>query len=39
MVGSGATVGAEAEIEDSVLHTGAVVEAGAKVSGSIIGPR
>ena len=38
VVGAGASVGAGAEIEDSVLHAGAVVESDAKVSGSILGP-
>jgi mannose-1-phosphate guanylyltransferase len=39
VVGAGARVGAEAEIEDSVLHPGAVIESGARVRGSIVGPR
>jgi mannose-1-phosphate guanylyltransferase len=38
VVGAGARVGAEATIEDSVLHRGAVVEGGANVVGSILGP-
>jgi mannose-1-phosphate guanylyltransferase len=36
-VGSGATVGADAEIDDSVIMAGAVVEPGARVVGSILG--
>ncbi len=39
VVGEGASVGADAQIDDSVLHAGAVVEAGARVVGSILGPR
>jgi NDP-sugar pyrophosphorylase family protein len=39
VVGVDVSVGPEAEIEDSVLHAGAVVEAGAKVSSSVVGPR
>lgn len=39
VVGAGATVGADAEIEDAVLHPGAVVEPSARVIGSILGPR
>ena len=39
VVGAGASVGAEAEIDDSVLHPGAVIESGATVRGSIVGPR
>ena len=39
VVGVHVSVGPDAEIEDSVLHAGAVVEAGAKVSGSVVGPR
>ncbi|HZP89987.1 MAG TPA: NDP-sugar synthase, partial [Actinomycetota bacterium] len=39
VVGRGAQVGPEAEIDDSVLHPDAVVEAGARVVGSILGPR
>ncbi len=38
VVGPGAVVGPEAEVEDSVLHRGVVVEAGARVVGSILGP-
>jgi mannose-1-phosphate guanylyltransferase len=36
-VGAKATVGAEAELDDSVLHPGSAVGAGAKVVGSIVG--
>lgn len=39
VVGRGAEVGPDAEIDDSVLHPNAVVEAGARVVGSILGPR
>jgi mannose-1-phosphate guanylyltransferase len=39
VVAAGAHVGADARVEDSVLHAGAVVEAGASVTGSILGPR
>lgn len=39
VVGEGASVGADAEVDDSVIHTGAVVGAGARVVGSILGPR
>ncbi len=39
VVGEGASIGADAQIDDSVLHAGAVVEAGARVVGSILGPR
>jgi mannose-1-phosphate guanylyltransferase len=39
VVGAGAEVGADAQVDDSVLHAGAVVEAGARVVGSILGPR
>jgi mannose-1-phosphate guanylyltransferase len=39
VVGAGASVGSRSEIDDSVLHPGAVVEEGAKVVGSILGPR
>lgn len=39
VVGAGASVGAEAEIDDSVLHPGAVIESGATVRSSIVGPR
>jgi mannose-1-phosphate guanylyltransferase len=39
VVAADAHVGADAAVEDSVLHTGAVVEAGASVRGSILGPR
>jgi mannose-1-phosphate guanylyltransferase len=38
VVGSGAVVGAPAEIIDSVLHPRVVVEGGARVIGSIVGP-
>jgi mannose-1-phosphate guanylyltransferase len=38
VVGPGASVGAEAEIEDSVVHPRAVVEVRARVVGSIVGP-
>lgn len=39
VVGAAALVGPDARIDDSVLHPGAVVEAGASVAGSILGPR
>jgi NDP-sugar pyrophosphorylase family protein len=39
VLGPGARVGPEAQIDDSVIHRDAVVEAGAKVVGSILGPR
>jgi mannose-1-phosphate guanylyltransferase len=39
VVGEGAEVGADAQVDDSVLHPGAVVETGARVVGSILGPR
>ena len=39
VVGAGASVGPDAEIDDSVLLGGTVVEQGAKVLGSILGPR
>ena len=39
VVGEGARIGPEAQIDDSVLHPGAVVEEGARVAGSILGPR
>ena len=39
VIGPGATVADEAEIEDSVLLDGAVVERGGRVRDSIIGPR
>lgn len=39
VVGEGASIAAEAEIDDAVLHAGAVVESGAKVVRSIVGPR
>lgn len=38
VVGAGARVGADARLEDSVLHPGALVEEGARVAGSILGP-
>jgi mannose-1-phosphate guanylyltransferase len=38
VVGEGARVGPDAEIEDSVLLAGAVVEPGARVRDSILGP-
>ncbi|MBI3647890.1 MAG: NDP-sugar synthase [Actinobacteria bacterium] len=38
VLGPGARVGAEARVEDSVLHRGAVVGARALVAGSILGP-
>jgi mannose-1-phosphate guanylyltransferase len=38
VVGAGASVGPEAEVEDSVLHAGAGVDEGAAVRGSILGP-
>jgi mannose-1-phosphate guanylyltransferase len=39
VVSTGAVIGPEARVDDSVLHLGAVVEAGANVTGSVIGPR
>ena len=39
VVGEGAEVGPDAQVDDSVLHPGVVVEAGARVVGSILGPR
>lgn len=39
VVASGARVGADAEVDDSVLLEGATVEPGARVVGSILGPR
>jgi mannose-1-phosphate guanylyltransferase len=39
VLGEGVRVGAEAEIDDSVVLAGAVVEEGARVVGSILGPR
>jgi mannose-1-phosphate guanylyltransferase len=39
VVGPGASVADEAEIEDSVLLDGAVVERGARIRDSILGPR
>ncbi len=39
VVGRGATVAEDAEIDDSVLHPGAAVGAGARVVSSILGPR
>jgi mannose-1-phosphate guanylyltransferase len=38
VVGRNASVGAHAQVDDSVLHPGARVEAGARVVGSILGP-
>jgi mannose-1-phosphate guanylyltransferase len=38
VVGSGVTVGSEAEIEDSVLLAGASIGAGARIRDSVIGP-
>ncbi len=38
VVGAGASVGPEAQVDDSVLHPGAAVEAKARVVGSILGP-
>jgi mannose-1-phosphate guanylyltransferase len=38
IVGAGARVGPEAEIDDSVLHPGSAIGAGAKVFRSIVGP-
>ncbi|HET6714571.1 MAG TPA: NDP-sugar synthase [Actinomycetota bacterium] len=35
-VGRGATVGADAQVDDSVLHEGARIGAGARVSGSVL---
>ena len=37
VVGAGSRVGPDAEVEDSVLHPGAVVDEGAAVRGSILG--
>jgi mannose-1-phosphate guanylyltransferase len=39
VVGDGARIGPDAEIDDAVLHAGVVVEEGARVVGSILGPR
>ncbi|MFB3739042.1 MAG: sugar phosphate nucleotidyltransferase [Candidatus Velamenicoccus archaeovorus] len=39
VVGAGASVAADAQVDDSVLHAGASVGAGARVVGSILGPR
>jgi NDP-sugar pyrophosphorylase family protein len=39
VIGAGASVEAEVEIEDSVLHPRSVVEVRARVVGSILGPR
>lgn len=39
VVGPGASVGANAEIDGSVVLAGAVVEEGARVVGSVLGPR
>ncbi|HSJ51529.1 MAG TPA: NDP-sugar synthase [Actinomycetota bacterium] len=38
VVGAGARVGADVQLDDSVLHPGAVVEDGARVVSSILGP-
>jgi mannose-1-phosphate guanylyltransferase len=38
VVGEGASVGAEAQVDDSVLHPGASVGRGARVLGTILGP-
>ncbi|HZD80283.1 MAG TPA: NDP-sugar synthase [Actinomycetota bacterium] len=38
VIGTGASVGPDAQVDDSVLHPGARVEAGARVVGSILGP-
>jgi len=38
VVGEGASVGAEAQVDDSVLHPGARVGRGARVLGTILGP-
>jgi mannose-1-phosphate guanylyltransferase len=37
-VGPGAAVGAEAQVDDSVLHRGAIVDAEARIVASILGP-
>lgn len=37
-VGAGASIAAEAQIDDSVIHPGATVGPGARVLGSIVGP-
>ena len=39
VVGDGASVAADAQVDDSVLHAGAVVETGARIVGSILGAR
>ena len=39
VVGEGASVGPDAQVDDSVLHAGAVVGAGARIVGSVLGPR
>ena len=38
VVGAGAEIGPGAEVEESVLHRGATVAEGARVTGSILGP-
>lgn len=38
VVGSDSWVGADAQLDDCVLHPGAIVEDGARVVGSIVGP-
>ena len=39
VVSTGAVIGPDARVDDSVLHHGAVVETGASVTGSVLGPR
>lgn len=39
VVSAAAVIGPEARVDDSVLHHGAVVEAGASVTGSVLGAR
>jgi mannose-1-phosphate guanylyltransferase len=38
-VGAGASIGPDAQVDDSVVHPGAVVSPGARVVGSVIGTR
>jgi mannose-1-phosphate guanylyltransferase len=38
-IGAGAEIGADARIEDSVVHPGARIERGARIAGSIVGTR
>jgi mannose-1-phosphate guanylyltransferase len=38
-VGAGASVGPDAQVDDSVMHAGAKVGAGARVTGSVLAAR